>query len=179
MKFKKIKDFLTGDYTDRHWVLREKYIHATNRFIKYYYYCRVKKLESRFNADFGISYHDPSAVFKSRPYLPHGLNGIIISRKATIGENATILHQVTVGIRMTSAKSIRPEDVIAPVIGDNVFIGTGAKIIGNIHIGNNVLIGANAVVTKDVPDNYTVIGNPSIMFETKHQYKMDKNKFSW
>ena len=72
---------------------------------------------------------------------------------------------------MIAAKSDRVEDAIAPVIGDNVFIGTGAKIIGNITIGNNVLIGANAVVTKDVPDNCTVIGNPMIMFETKNPYR--------
>lgn len=48
----------------------------------------------------------------------------------------------------------------APVIGNNVLIGTGAKLLGGIQIGNNVKIGANAVVTKDVPDNCTVVGNP-------------------
>lgn len=170
MIFKVFKDYMTGDYTDRHWSLREKYLKSKNKLIRYYYYCRVKTLENRCNADFGISYHDPSTIFKSRPYLPHGLNGIIISRKSIIGENATILHQVTIGIRMTAAKSDRKEDAIAPIIGDNVFIGAGAKIIGNIHIGNNVLIGANAVVTKDVPDDFTVVGNPGRMFETKHQY---------
>lgn len=170
MNFKTFKDFLTGEYTDKHWILREKYLKSKNNMLRYYYYCKIKKIENKCNADLGISYHDPSAVFKSRPYLPHGLNGIIISRKATIGKNATILHQVTVGIRMIAAKSDREDDAIAPIIGDNVFIGAGAKIIGNIHIGNNVLIGANAVVTKDVPDNFTVIGNPGIMFETKRKY---------
>ncbi len=46
----------------------------------------------------------------------------------------------------------------APIIGNNVYIGAGAKIIGNCRIGNNVRIGANTVVTKDIPDNTTVIG---------------------
>lgn len=170
MNFKTIKDFLTGEYTNRYWKLRERYLHTCNKLLRYYYYCRIKKIESKCNADLGISYHDPSSVFKSQPYFPHGLNGIIISRKAVIGKNATILHQVTIGTRMIAAKIKRQEDAIAPVIGDNVFIGTGAKIIGNIHIGNNVLIGANAVVTKDVPDNYTITGNPGIMFKTKHKY---------
>lgn len=170
MIFKVFKDYMTGDHTDKHWGLREKYLKSKNKLIRYYYYCRVKTIENRCNADLGISYHDPSAVFKSRPYLPHGLNGIVISRKAQIGENATILHQVTVGIRMTASISDRREDAIAPVIGDNVFVGAGAKIIGDIHIGDNVLIGANAVVTKDVPDNYTVVGNPARMFKTKQRY---------
>lgn len=48
-----------------------------------------------------------------------------------------------------------------PVIGNNVFIGTGAKILGDIHIGNNSIIGANAVVIHDVPDNCSVAGVPA------------------
>lgn len=172
MSFNSIKAVLISDYTDRHWTLREKYLDTkNNKLLKYYYYCKIKKIENKCNADLGISYHDPSAVFASKPYLPHGLNGIVVSRKAKIGTNATILHQVTIGIKMTAAMSDRKEDAIAPVIGDNVFIGAGAKIIGNIVIGNNVLIGANAVVTKDVPDGYTVVGNPAIMFKTKNKYK--------
>lgn len=47
-----------------------------------------------------------------------------------------------------------------PTIGDNVYIGPGAKVIGNVHVGNNVAIGANCVVTKDVPDNAVVVGIP-------------------
>ena len=170
MNFKKIKDFLISEWTDRHWELRKKYLHTPNKWKRYYYYCCVKRIENKYNADLGISYHDPSAFFGSKPYLPHGLNGIVISRKAHIGSNATILHQVTIGIRMVASKSNRPEDAGAPVIGDNVFIGAGAKIIGNIHIGNNVIIGANAVVTKDIPDDHTVIGNPCVMFRNKHNY---------
>ena len=49
----------------------------------------------------------------------------------------------------------------APIIGDNVFIGAGAKILGPIKIGNGAVIGANAVVTKNVPDNCTVVGVPA------------------
>ena len=48
----------------------------------------------------------------------------------------------------------------SPIIGDNVYIATGAKIIGAIKIGNNVAIGANCVVTKDIPDNAVVVGVP-------------------
>lgn len=168
--FKKFKEMMIYDHTDKHWIMRQKYLTGTNRWKRYYYYCRVKRIENKCNADFGISYHDPSAVFGSKPYLPHGLNGIVVSRKAKIGANATILHQVTIGIRMVACKSNRLEDAIAPIIGDNVFIGAGAKIIGNITIGNNVIIGANTVVTKNVPDNHTVVGNPCFMFPSKRGY---------
>lgn len=66
----------------------------------------------------------------------------------------TIFHQVTIGRSRGKA----------PVIGDNVFIGPGAKIFGGIRVGNNVKIGANCVVFQDVPDNSTVVlGKPRII----------------
>lgn len=55
----------------------------------------------------------------------------------------------------------------APTIGDNVVVYAGAKIIGGVHIGNNVIIGANAVVTKDVPDNCVVAGVPARIIKMK------------
>jgi len=71
-----------------------------------------------------------------------------------IGKNCNISHQVTLGI------ANRGTHKGVPIIGDNVYIGPGAKIIGDINIGNNVAIGANCVVTKDVPDNAVVVGVP-------------------
>lgn len=85
--------------------------------------------------------------------FPHGLNGIFISAGAKIGSNAVIFHQVTIG-----SKTLKDSKGFgAPVIGQNVYIGCGAKIIGNVRIGNNVRIGANCVVTHDVEDNITVV----------------------
>ena len=170
---KLFKDIITRDYVDRYWIFRKKYLSSSNKLSQYYYYCLLKRIESKCNADLGISYHDQSAIFKNKPIFPHGLNGIIISRKCTIGENVTILHQVTIGTKITTAKSISIEDTLAPTIGNNVYIGAGAKIIGNITIGNNVLIGANAVVTKNIPDNYTVVGNPARSFPTQNKYKYE------
>lgn len=87
--------------------------------------------------------------------LPHNL-GIIISGMASIGENCTIYHQVTIGIdELKSSK--------APVIGNNCFIGAGAKIIGDICIGDNVIIGTNAIITKDIPGNVKVVGTNKII----------------
>jgi len=90
-------------------------------------------------------------TFKNRPNLPHGIKGIVIHPTAVIGENVTIMHQVTIGTRDID---------VSAEIGDNVFIGSGAKILGNIKIGNGAKIGANAVVIKDVPENATVVGVP-------------------
>lgn len=82
--------------------------------------------------------------------LPHNF-GIVISGDTVIGENATIMHQVTIGADVTGSDK-------SPVIGNQVFIGAGAKVIGQCKVGSNVIVGANAVVTKNVPDNYTVVG---------------------
>lgn len=87
------------------------------------------------------------AKFKTPPVFPHGLNGIIVSHNAVIGENCTIFHQVTIGGRKGGY----------PTIGDNCNIGPGVKILGGVHIGNNVKIGANSVIVEDIPDNAVVV----------------------
>lgn len=86
-------------------------------------------------------------------YIGH-FGGIIISPSAKIGKNCTLGTGVVIGTRGLGDKGV-------PVIGDNVFIGVGAKILGGIRVGNSVRIGANAVVIDDVPDNATVVGIPA------------------
>ena len=78
---------------------------------------------------------------------------MILHARTKIGKNCIIGSCVTIG-----GKSGWYE---VPVIGDNVEIHSGAKIIGPVRIGNNVIIGANAVVTKDIPDNCVVAGIPA------------------
>ena len=75
------------------------------------------------------------------------------------------------GQSTTIGRSLDPEDF--PTIGNNVYISAGARIIGKINVGNNVIIGANAVVNKDVPDNCIVAGVPARVI--RNIYKLLKN----
>ena len=95
---------------------------------------------------------------------PHGFHGIFISLHAKIGKNCVIFQNVTIGSNtLPNSKSGG-----APTIGDNVYIGAGAEIIGNVKIGNNVRIGAGCFVNRDIPDNCTVIqGAPSVIKSDK------------
>lgn len=85
--------------------------------------------------------------------LAYGGVGVVIHKDAKIGQNCVIESNVTIGGRNN--------DPNVPVIGDNVFIGTGARIIGNVHVGDNSIIGANAVVLHDVPERCSVAGVPA------------------
>jgi serine O-acetyltransferase len=83
--------------------------------------------------------------------MPHP-NGIVVHSRAQIGRGVTIMHQVTLGERSPAGKGG------IPTIGDDVFIGAGAKILGDVSVGHGAVIGANAVVTRDVPPGCTVVG---------------------
>jgi serine O-acetyltransferase len=77
--------------------------------------------------------------------------GVVINSEVRAGRNLVIEHGVTIGA----------EKGRSPVLGDNVFIGAGAKVIGGVRIGSDVKIGANAVVTRDLPDGATAVGIPA------------------
>ncbi len=96
----------------------------------------------------------PCEVTVGRNFRIDHFGGIIISGFARFGDNCVIRDGVTVGLR-------RVEDPVAPKVGHHVDIGTGAKLIGNISIGDNVVIGANAVVLEDVPSNSIAVGVPA------------------
>ena len=87
-------------------------------------------------------------------YIGH-FSGIIVSPDCIIGKNCNISQGVTLG------QTNRGDKKGSPVIGNNVYIGPGAKLIGRIYIGDNVAIGANSVVTKDVESNAVVAGAPA------------------
>ena len=104
----------------------------------------------------------PCEVTVGKNFRIDHFGGIIISGFASFGDNCVIRDGVTVGLR-------RVDDPVAPRIGNNVDIGTGAKILGGITIGDNVVIGANAVVLEDVPSNSIAVGVPArIKAREKH-----------
>ncbi|MFH1710251.1 MAG: serine O-acetyltransferase [bacterium] len=96
----------------------------------------------------------PGARIGKRCFIDHGV-GVVIGETSVIGNDVTIYQGVTLG--GTGAERGRRH----PTIGNSVVIGAEAIILGNIHIGNNARIGAGAVVTKSVPVNSTVVGNPA------------------
>lgn len=87
-------------------------------------------------------------------YIGH-FGNIIIGTDAVIGENCNISHGVTIG------QAGRGGAQKTPMIGNRVYIGPGAKLFGGIKIGDDVAIGANSVVTKDLPDNAVAVGVPA------------------
>ena len=111
----------------------------------------------------GIEIH-PAAKIGSNFFMDHGL-GIVIGETTEIGENVTIYQGVTLGGTMPSVESDSQRNQKRhPTIGNNVIIGSGAQILGPINVGDNARIGANSVVSKDVPSNVTVAGVPAREF---------------
>jgi serine O-acetyltransferase len=98
----------------------------------------------------------PCEVELGRNFVIDHFGGIVVSGYARFGDDCRIRNGVVVGLRHVSEK-------IAPVIGNDVDIGAGAKLLGNIRIGNGARIGANAVVLVDVPDNHVAVGVPAVV----------------
>ena len=108
----------------------------------------------------GIEIH-PKAKIGKNLFIDHGM-GVVIGETSEIGKNVTIYHNVTLGGIAPSINSNDQRNTKRhPTLEDNVVIGSGAQILGPIIIKKNSLIGANAVVTKDVPENAVMIGIPA------------------
>lgn len=118
----------------KNWVLLPRLISQVSRFFT------------------GIEIH-PGATIGQGLFIDHGM-GVVIGETAEVGDNVTLYQGVTLG------GTGKEKGKRHPTIGNNVFIGSGAKILGSIKVGDNVKIGAGSVVTKPVPNDSTVVGVP-------------------
>ena len=119
---------------------------------------RIISQSSRFLT--GIEIH-PKAKIGKNLFIDHGM-GVVIGETSEIGDNVTIYHSVTLGGISPSINSEEQRDVKRhPTLKDNVVVGSGAQVLGSIVVGKNSKIGANAVVTKDVPENAVMVGIPA------------------
>ena len=108
----------------------------------------------------GIEIH-PKAKIGENLFIDHGM-GVVIGETSEIGNNVTIYHMVTLGGISPSINSDDQRNSKRhPTLMDNVVVGSGAQVLGPVVVGKNAKIGANAVVTKDVPENAVMVGIPA------------------
>jgi serine O-acetyltransferase len=145
------------------WTAQGSWVLVVYRFGRWRYRVRPALLRKFFSLIYKILYKFiqiitgvelPCEAEIGKHFVIDHFGGIIISGYAKFGDNCRIRNGVVVGIR-------RIEERLAPVVGNNVDIGSGAKLLGPIIIGDNVVIGANAVVITDVPSNSIAVGVPA------------------
>ena len=130
----------------------------------------------------GIEIH-PKAKIGKNLFIDHGM-GVVIGETSEIKDNVTIYHMVTLGGIAPSINSNEQRHLKRhPTLKDNVVVGSGAQVLGPVIVGKNAKIGANAVVTKDVPENAVMIGIPAKNINTKSEpdnsfkpYGIDREK---
>lgn len=147
--------WLTGQYRLSHWVKYKFQFPIIRPVLRLLCAISKKVLETVTNNEFPNSAEIGAGCFIPHPY------GIVLHSQAKIGRYCNLGQQVTIGW------SGQGENSGVPILGDRVFVGPGAKVLGKIKIGNNVVIGANAVVTKDLPDNSVAVGVPAKVINTK------------
>lgn len=147
-----LKHILTGGAFKYNFWMRTSLYTKKNRALKYSIYPIARLFLRHFTYKLGISI-PPETKIGSGFYIGH-FGGIVLNSQAIIGKNCNISQGVTIG------QANRGKNKGCPILGDNIYIGPGAKIIGAIIIGNNVAIGANCVVTKNIPNDSVVVGVP-------------------
>ena len=125
---------------------------------KFHLLARIISQLSRFLT--GIEIH-PGAKIGRNLFIDHGM-GVVIGETSEIGNNVTIYHMATLGGIAPSINSNNQRQVKRhPTLGDCVVVGSGAQILGPVMVGTHAKIGANAVVTKDVPEHAVMVGIPA------------------
>lgn len=132
--------------------ISQLYHKISNFFYNHKLFFIARYLSEKAKRKTGIEIH-PGATIGRSLFIDHG-TGVVIGETTIIGNNVTMFHGVTLG------GTGKEKGKRHPTIEDNVYIGCGAKILGNITIGKNAKIGANAVVLKNVDKNTTIVGIP-------------------
>ena len=116
----------------------------------------------------GIEIH-PKAKIGKNLFIDHGM-GVVIGATSEIKNDVTIYHMVTLGGISPSINSNEQRDIKRhPTLENNVVVGSGAQVLGPVVVGKNAKIGANAVVTRDVPENAVMIGIPAKNINTQSE----------
>lgn len=126
-----------------------KYYKNTNRIISKFKHLKYRIKKNKLGLKLSIEMHEDSIADGLIIY--HG--NIVINKNAKIGKNCRLHGMNCIGNN--------GKNDLCPIIGDNVEIGSGAQIIGNVKVGSNVIIGSGTVVVKDIPNNCVVVGNPA------------------
>ena len=137
------------------------FLHRIANFFSIAKFDLIARMISQFSRFLtGIEIH-PKAKIGDNLFIDHGM-GVVIGETSEIGNNVTIYHMVTLGGIAPSIKSNEQRNTKRhPTLMDNVVVGSGAQILGPVVVGKNAKVGANAVVTKDVPENAVMVGIPA------------------
>ncbi len=137
------------------------FFHKVANFFSVAKFDLISRIISQFSRFLtGIEIH-PNAKIGKNLFIDHGM-GVVIGETSEIGDNVTIYHMVTLGgispaINANNQRHVKRH----PTLMDNVVVGSGAQILGPVAVGKNAKVGANAVVTKDVPENAVMVGIPA------------------
>lgn len=137
-------------YPSVHALLLHRLAHGLYKS-RFFFAARFVSQFSRFMT--GIEIH-PGAKIGRFVFIDHGM-GVVIGETAEVGDKCVLFHGVTLGGTTTAHVKRHP------TLGTNVIVGAGAKLLGNIYIGDNCKIGANSVVLKDIPHNTVAVGAPA------------------
>jgi serine O-acetyltransferase len=143
-----------GDYNK----LKKKYNATNSKFLKKFYRIIVAYYNHKRCSGMPLYIKNNGSI-----NFVHGYCGIFISGKAEINNNVTIYQYVTIG----SVQQIDSKSFGAPIIGENVILGAGCKIIGNVTIGKNCRIAPNAFVNIDLPENTIFINSNTILIKER------------
>jgi len=149
--FKSIIEILFKHNLKYMWVIRKLQAPScklTKKVFEVYRYCLGKK--------YGIDFHADTSVGKG--FAMFHAYCITINPRCVIGNNVNIAKGATLGASMRGKYSG------CPTIGNKVYIGINSTIVGNVKIGNNVIIAPNAYVNRDIPDNSVAVGNPAVVY---------------